>query len=289
MLKKTSTAFKSPEQKKMCLAAYREILGVWPVPYQMKVVTTEHGKTNVLVCGKKNAKSLILLHGAGGNASIWVLMIKQLSKHFRIYAIDIIGEPGLSESHRLATPDEYPFWLYEVIKRLALNNITLCGFSLGATIACHFVEQYPSRIKQLILISPAYLSSPRITFLVRLLLRHVLPVPVLIQHFLNHLISWHKLSDRMMNLFIKQYQAYRFNPLLMKLKRIKSRFFDRASMPVLVLFGKEESVYRLRQSIKNCQSMQNNIRVEIIEAAGHFMIFQQPHRITELINNTLSG
>lgn len=289
MLKKTSTAFKSPEQKKTCLAAYREILGVWPVPYQMKVVTTEYGKTNVFVCGKENAPALILLHGAGGNASIWVLMIKQLSEHFRIYAIDIIGEPGLSESHRLATPDEYPYWLYDVIKRLALNNITLCGFSLGATIACHFVEQYPSRIKQLILISPAYLSSPRISFLVRLLLRHVLPFPFMIQHFLNHLISGHKLSKCMMKLFIKQYQAYRFNPLLIKLKPIKPRFFNRASMPVLVLFGKEESVYRLRQSIKKCQSMQNNIRVELIEGAGHFMIFQQPDSITELIKHTVSG
>lgn len=289
MLKKTSTAFKSPEQKKTCLAAYREILGLWPVPYQMKVVTTEYGKTNVLVCGKENAPALILLHGAGGNASIWVLMIKQLSKHFRIYAIDIIGEPGLSESHRLATPDEYPYWLYDVIKRLALNNITLCGFSLGATIACHFVEQYPSRIKQLILISPAYLSSPRISFLVRLLLRHVLPFPFMILHFLNHLISGHKLSKRMMKLFIKQYQAYRFNPLLIKLKPIKPRFFNRALMPVLVLLGKEESVYRLRQSIKKCQSMQNNIRVELIEGAGDFMIFQQPDSITELIKHTVSG
>jgi pimeloyl-ACP methyl ester carboxylesterase len=56
----------------------------------------------------------VLLHGGGGNSTMFIDNVATLSKHFRIYAIDIIGEAGKSVGARPTKITEYSIWLKEV-------------------------------------------------------------------------------------------------------------------------------------------------------------------------------
>ena len=46
---------------------------------------------HTLACGSANNPPLLLIHGYAGFAIMFYLCLKELSKHFRVYAIDFIG------------------------------------------------------------------------------------------------------------------------------------------------------------------------------------------------------
>lgn len=129
----TQSAYKSDKAREKALASYEEILTQWPVPYENRVVETTFGETYMIVSGDQEAKPLMLLHGGGGNSTMFIDNVATLSKHFRIYAIDIIGEAGKSAGTRPTKITEYSTWLKEVFDALGISKAALCGASLGGT------------------------------------------------------------------------------------------------------------------------------------------------------------
>src|SRR5690606_15033670 len=75
---------------------YRRLLAGWPVPAEHLRVPTREGETFVVASGPPDAPPLVLLHGSGSNASMWAPDVAAWSERFRVYAVDVIGEPGRS-------------------------------------------------------------------------------------------------------------------------------------------------------------------------------------------------
>jgi len=161
---KTQTAYKSDKAREKALASYEEILTQWPIPYENRVVETTFGETYIIVSGAQEAKPLVLLHGGGGNSTMFIDNVAALSNHFRVYAIDIIGEAGKSAGTR-PTITEYPIWLKEVFDALGISKAALCGASLGGTLAHQFALTFPQYIDSLILLAPPSLLNMRIAFI----------------------------------------------------------------------------------------------------------------------------
>src|SRR5438067_45182 len=111
---KIQSAYKSEKARRNALAVYDKILEDWPAPYQSINVNTSFGETHILVSGASTNKPLLLLHGGGGNSTMWRDNIASLSRHFHIYAVDIIGEAGKSAGTRPETISEYSHWLKQV-------------------------------------------------------------------------------------------------------------------------------------------------------------------------------
>lgn len=125
-----ATLYKSPEGAKQVMAIYDGALKNWPVPYETRNISTRHGDTFVLVSGNENAPAMILLHGAGGNSSMWAGEVGEYSRHFRVYAADLPGEAGKSAPNRPAW-DSLAFaeWLEDVFNGLNIERATLVGIS----------------------------------------------------------------------------------------------------------------------------------------------------------------
>jgi pimeloyl-ACP methyl ester carboxylesterase len=51
-------------------------------------------------CGQPDAPPLVLLHGAGFNSVSWMGDVATWAQRFRVFAVDIIGHPGLSAPTR---------------------------------------------------------------------------------------------------------------------------------------------------------------------------------------------
>ncbi|MFD0453861.1 alpha/beta fold hydrolase [Rhodococcus aetherivorans] len=73
---------------------YRDALRDWPIPAEHVRVPTRQGETFVLVSGPDDAPPVLLLHGSGANATMWRDDIGSWARHFRTYAVDLVGEPG---------------------------------------------------------------------------------------------------------------------------------------------------------------------------------------------------
>ena len=92
--------YKSAEGERAVGERYLTILKHWPVPNEQLRVPTREGGTFVVACGAENAPPLLLLHGAMANSAMWMGEVAAWAARFRVYAVDLIGEAGLSAPSR---------------------------------------------------------------------------------------------------------------------------------------------------------------------------------------------
>lgn len=105
---------------------------------------------------------VILLHGQGGIAGLWLPIIGALAETHRVIAPDL---PGLGESEAPdgpPSPHAVQAWLAELIDQTCAQPPVLVGFSLGGQLAARFAARHSERIARLVLIdTPGLVGKPR--------------------------------------------------------------------------------------------------------------------------------
>jgi pimeloyl-ACP methyl ester carboxylesterase len=107
-----NSIYQSAEGKRAVEQRYQQFLNHWPVPNEQLRVPTSSGETFVIASGEPGAPPLALLHGAGFNSVSWMGDVATWAQNFRVFAIDIIGQPGFSAQTRPSyESDAYAQWL----------------------------------------------------------------------------------------------------------------------------------------------------------------------------------
>ena len=141
---------------------YRQDLAQAPVPAEQLRLPTREGETFVLACGPEQAPPLVLLHGSGANSSTWFADLPAWSEHFRVYAVDLVGEPGLSAPSRPDLSTEAgALWLDDVFEGLGLERAAVVGMSLGGWTALDYAIRRPDRVTRLALMCPGGVGPQR--------------------------------------------------------------------------------------------------------------------------------
>ena len=163
--------YKTEAGEREILRRYEHTLASWPVPAEHLRVPTREGDTFVLVCGPDDVPPLLLLHGSGSNATMWMGDITAWAKHFRVHAVDMIGEPGLSAPSRPPLDSAaYALWLDDVLDHLGLDRAAITGASLGGWLALDYATRRPDRVERLALLCPGGVGRQKIGFLLTVLL-----------------------------------------------------------------------------------------------------------------------
>jgi len=157
-----NAAFKTEAGANEVRAAYRALLSEWPVPSEQLRIATHLGETFVVACGPKDAPALVAIHGAQANTAAYMGDAALWSQHFRVYAVDVPGEAGLSPDVRppLDT-DEHARWLDDVMKGLGLKSASFVGTSLGGWLSLDYAVRRPQRVERLGLICPAGIGKQK--------------------------------------------------------------------------------------------------------------------------------
>jgi len=93
-------AIRTPEVAARYLAAYDALLRKWPVAFESVQIATSYGTTHVIASGPSDGPPLVLLHAFQATALAWRASVEGLSRRFRVYAVDVIGQGGKSASSR---------------------------------------------------------------------------------------------------------------------------------------------------------------------------------------------
>jgi len=107
-----------------------------------------------------NGPPLILVHGYGSGVGQWIKNFDHLTKHYTVYACDLVGFGRSSRPvTNFATPEEaehfFIRYLHEWIDALNLDYFILCGHSLGAYIVTTYQIKFNNtKCKKLILVDP---------------------------------------------------------------------------------------------------------------------------------------
>ncbi|UUP19230.1 alpha/beta fold hydrolase [Nitratireductor thuwali] len=148
--------FRSDKAAAEVEAQYRQVLDRWPVPKTELYVPTRQGSTFVVACGRKDAPPVVLLHGSQANSAAWMPDVALWSTRFRLFAVDMIGEAGLSARVRPALAgDAHALWLDDVFSGLGIETAGIVGTSLGGWLALDYANRRPSAVRALALICPA--------------------------------------------------------------------------------------------------------------------------------------
>lgn len=153
------------------LRRYDDALAQWPVRADQLRLPTREGETFVLTCGAEDAPPLLLFHGSGTNTAMWMGDVAMWAKHFHVYAVDMIGEPGHSAPSRPPLDSEaYALWLDDVLEGLGVERAAVVGASLGGWLAVDYATRRPHRVERLALLCPGGIGRQRFGFLVKALL-----------------------------------------------------------------------------------------------------------------------
>jgi pimeloyl-ACP methyl ester carboxylesterase len=101
-------------------------------------------------------KPLVLVHGLGGRAQDWALLMPSLMRHgYCIYALDMLG---FGQSQR---PDvDYSIALEadvlnQFVDSLRLASFDLAGWSMGGWVSLKFTLAHPNRVRRLMVLDSA--------------------------------------------------------------------------------------------------------------------------------------
>ncbi|SFW64568.1 alpha/beta fold hydrolase [Amycolatopsis australiensis] len=163
--------YKSEAGARLLRERYLEALAAWPVAHERLRIPTAEGETFALASGPESAPPLVLLHGSGSNSAEWAPRIASLAERFRVYAVDVIGEPGLSaETRPPLKSDRYALWLDAVLDHVGVTRAAFLGSSLGGWLALDYATRRPGRVAALALRCPAGLGPMKKGFAVKAVL-----------------------------------------------------------------------------------------------------------------------
>tara|TARA_R110000868_G_scaffold102224_1_gene281537 strand:- start:3 stop:860 length:858 start_codon:yes stop_codon:yes gene_type:complete len=152
--------FKSEQGKQEIFRLYDKKLKELHIEFECLQVETSFGRTNIIATGDASKPPIIIIHGSNGCAPIALETYPNLSKSFRVFAVDVIAQPNKSAETRPSMKDDaYGKWMNEVIDALNLENVTLAGFSFGGLIILKTLEHDESKIKEVFLSAPAYIVN----------------------------------------------------------------------------------------------------------------------------------
>jgi pimeloyl-ACP methyl ester carboxylesterase len=165
-----SSIYKTDEGERLVRERYLEVLAHWPVANEQIRVPTREGETFIIVSGPKEAPPVLLFHGAVANSATWMGDAAAWAELFRIYAVDMIGEGGLSAPSRPPLEsDAYALWLDDVLGALSLDQVSIVGLSLGGWLGLDYATRRPERVKNLALLCPGGVGRQKSGYLLKVL------------------------------------------------------------------------------------------------------------------------
>ncbi len=126
------------------------------IDYGFDVKKVKVRNINVAVVDEgKGDHTLLLIHGLGSYIKGWKKNIPELSKRFRVIAVDL---PGYGKSDKEAYQYSLSFYadvLSELLEKMEVGKAVFVGHSMGGQISMITALRHPEKVEKLVLISPA--------------------------------------------------------------------------------------------------------------------------------------
>lgn len=256
-------------------------------------------------------RSIIFIHGLGGNLSHWQKSVQALSDKFCCIAIDLPGYGHSGKTFTTGGKDQLQFYadvITEFIKQKKLKKVTLAGHSMGGQIATIVALQQPRLVSKLILAAPAGLetftgkeatllinATPPSTFenqneaVIRNNFKlNFYEQPADAEALIQDRLRLKTCSD------FKQYTEAVSNGVKGMLAHPVKNELPAIKQPVLIIFGENDALIPNRllhpsltreTLIKEAESSIKNLKTVIVPKTGHFLQFEKNTEVNNAIKD----
>ena len=269
-----ASAFKTSAGEEKFLAAYDNQMKLWSVPYEQIDVQGRFGTTHIVVCGPKTAPPLVLLHGYMATLTMWSPNIAAFSKDYRVYAVDVMGQPSKSRPDEpICNVADFVSWLTATLDALHLDRVFLVGMSFGGWLALNYAVATPQRVRKLVLLSPGGLLPMVRQFTVRGMSMVWLPTRLTVNSFFR----WLGFTDRaytdvleMVYLGLKHFlmplETARVMPAVVSDEALRTM-----KMPTLLLIGEHEVISDPARALRRARRLIPDFEGELVPGCRHDM------------------
>ena len=271
-----SSVFKSAEGRQRILEQYDRLLAKFDFAYQERYIETTYGSTYLLEAGAHDQPPLFLFHGSTSNSAAWFADIKELTRHFHVLAVDLIGDAGHSAETRLdMKSDSYARWVAEIFDRTGIQKAAIMGNSLGAWMCLKFASVFPERVDKMVLLAASGIAPVRLTFVLQLILYQLKggkgaeaitrmvygkdPIPREVLEYMS-ILSAHYL------------------PYTGEIPVLTNSEMARLDMPVLYIAGEDDQLTNVPRCAEKLKKLLPKPTVHVVKNTGH-VIFQVLDRV----------
>lgn len=260
--------------------------------YEKVSVHTSFGETIVHTFNRERGElePLFILPGARTFGMYWDLNdnLKPLKRDFRLYLVDVIGQPGLSSGNSPdVKTDEFGRWICEVLDALSLDKTNVAGASFGGLLSMKLANVAPERILKMILMNPIGLSY--ISLAPSSLFNNLLPIisPSLktVNRFLDKIIlgGAENLTgprrEMLAEIILQTLQKFNFKadyPYKMGESELTGW-----SVPTYLIVGDRDGLIPYRKTVQLAEKHVKNLKeVHILKNIGHGIeLAEEPMRI----------
>jgi len=258
-------------------------------------------KVRYWALGEKGSP-VILIHGLGASAEIWMHDVEALSIHHRVYVPDLVGFGKTGKPEREYTPALFITFLHEFIRALKIETPTLIGNSLGGGIALQYALLYPHNVDKLVLVDSAGLGidAPLSLRIVSLpLVGELLARPSRIEayvYFRGAVYDRSLLTKEFVDIYHKIHAQPGNQESLLKVIRALVSFrgghaemlnpvltnLDRIRHPTLILWGRQDKVLPLSHAYVAQRTIPHSV-LHIFDKCGHMPQFEKPEEFCRVV------
>ena len=269
-----ASAFKTPEGEARFLAAYDHEMKLWPVPYEQVDVHSRFGTTHVVICGPKTAPPLVLLHGYMATLTMWWPNIAAFSRDYRVYAIDVMGQPSKSRPNEpIGSVADFVSWLSATLDALALDRVFLVGMSFGGWLALNYAVAAPQRVRKLVLLSPGGLLPMVSQFTVRGLIMVWFPTRLTVNSFFRWLGFTDRAYANLLDLVCLGLKHFRMpiDTARVMPAVVSDEALRLMRVPTLVLIGDQEVISDPARALERAHQLIPDFEGELVPGCRHDM------------------
>jgi len=250
---------------------------------------------------------VILIHGLGASADIWIHNIEVLAQHHRVYVPDLVGFGRADKPEMHYTPTIFTTFLNDFIGALHIEKPSLIGNSLGGGIALHYILLYQDNVDRLVLVDSAGLGKET-SIPLRLvsipILGELMTYPTRMEAYFYFIGAVHDRSV-LTKAFVDLYhnihsQAGAQKSLLKVLRSIANvwggkneilapiqRHLHMITQPTLIIWGKQDKVLPLKHAYVGAEKIPD-AKLQIIDDCGHMPQFERPDEFNSAVLEFLS-
>ena len=246
--------------------------------------------------------TVILIHGLGASAEIWMHNVYALAKHHRIYVLDLAGF-GMSEKPPPAfTLLDYVRFIDNFMIALNIEHASLIGQSLGGGIALQYALQFPQKVDKIVLADCAgfgrevrwTLRLMSLPFVGELVSR---PTRTYVALFFKYAVYNPKtITEDFIDIYYKYFTQPGSQAFLLKIVRMSVDVFGakeeilnpvlenlhNIKQPAMIIWGENDGVFPLKHAYSGKERISDS-RLCVMKQCGHIPNFEKPEDFNRLV------
>ncbi len=240
------------------------------------------------ISGPENSPWLILIHGLAGSTKCWKNQTGELSKHFRVLNLDMVGHGG---SGGLKTPrysgEIVANHIRLLMDKLGIEKAHILGLSLGTIVQQYFCEIFPDRVISSLYASAvtkfSFVSYVFNKFSDKVFLK-IFPKSLYLK-FMGHLMMPGKIHEKSRTFFIRETlkmtdeEFKKWWKLVMEGNHFD--FINDTDVPAIFIAGEKDFCF-FKDSLL-LKTKYRNGELAVIKDAGHVTIFQKPQEFNQIV------